>query len=227
MTLSDIIGLKVIAVYENEIVGYVIDAAYSKKSEKITKLFVSDKNEETVKVLETRRIFNVGENFILIPNKTCLILNKPTEKAFSNIINKQVICLDGENYGNINQVVIDKNWNIISVDTKQKSFKIGDVYSAKDVVFVVDKNKERQCCFAPRTKIEKPQIAEIQTVQIEPTTPISLKVQPNGIIGKRLKRDFIVLGNRVLARRNSVITSELVLASKRLNVLPELELLAY
>lgn len=227
MTFSDIVGTKIISIYEQQIVGYVIDAIYNKKSQKITALVISDVNEETTKILKTKHVKSINSDFILIANISVLIFSESDENKCGNLINKQAIGVDGQSYGKVKNIEIGQNYIISKIVCEKDAFFVKDIYGENDVVFVKDKMKKRQPIFAPRTRIVKTKSAISQAVQIEPTTPTPLKVQPNGLLGKRLKRDLIVLGNRILARKNTAVTNELILSAKRLNVLPELELLSY
>lgn len=227
MTFSDIVGLKILSVYDKKILGYVVDALYSKKTQKITDLIVCDDIEETTKILNKQSILTINHDFVLITNSTVLTLAETQKPKCSDIVNKMAICVNGEIFGKIKSIDFDDTFNITSISTEKTEFTIKDIYGIGEIVFLKDKTKTRQRNFAPKKKIEKPPKKLEQIVSVEPTTPISVKVQPNGLIGKRLKRDFIVLGNRILARKNTTITSDLILTAKRLNALKELELLSF
>lgn len=227
MTFSDIVGLKIISVYDKKILGYVVDALYSQKAQKITDIIVSDSLEETTKILNTRNILSINKDFILIANSTVLTLSQTQKPKCGNIVNKILICITGESFGKVKQINIDEKFNIKSIESDNKLFTVKDIYGVGDIVLIKDPTKSRQRSFAPKTNIEKPEKAQTQIVTVEPITPLAVKVQPNGLIGKRLKRDFIVLGNRILARKNTAITNDLILTAKRLNVLHELELLSF
>ncbi len=225
--LSELISAQLISIYDKKNIGYVVDVLYSKNYKKINKLIIADNTEEYTKTLEVKDIYKLGEQFVLVKNDTKLIV---CENNFNlcGLMNKKIIDINGKYYGKINDIEFDENWNIINLKTDTENIELNNLLCVGEYIILNSKNMPKKLSnFAPKNKFKIDSKSNIQNVKISPLTPTPVRVQPNQLIGKRLKRDFIVMGNQILAHRNSVINTNLILMAKRLNVLKELELIAY
>lgn len=233
MNFTKLIGMKVVAAYDGKSEGFISDVVFNKNYTQIKSLVIVNNLEEK-QILNTNKVYKLGEDIILIKNSSAFIVGTLQENK-NGIINKQTYDINGKSLGKITEIIINENWKIDKIITDINEFLPTKIICANDYVIINTENSNLKTKnFAPKHKINKTvtttnlvKIAENNDAfDVKPLTPTQVKVNTSlDLLGKRLERDFVVFGNQVLAPRNTVITSSLLTTAKQMNVLNELYLL--
>ena len=232
MNFTKLIGTQVISAHNGKLEGFVSDVIFSKNYKKLKALLIVNDMEEK-QILKTNYVYKIGEEIVLIKNSSALLVAEP--ENYIGIINKQTIDIEGNNLGRVTEIEIGDKWIVDNIITENSNFLPQKIICVDDfIVLNTNDTHFKPHNFAPKLKIEKVEsTATVEAMQpvyekIEPkpTTPTQVKVNTSlDLLGKRLRRDFIVFGNQILAPRNTVITSSLLSTAKQMNVLNELYLL--
>ncbi|MCL2539968.1 MAG: hypothetical protein FWE53_00840 [Firmicutes bacterium] len=128
--LTDIIGSRVISVYNGKYEGYVTAAAADAGYKKITALRIADEETETIKRLLVRDIFSLNTGIILIRNTSKIIVEAGTESELpASLINKTVLDLDGKTLGLVKDVNLNENYSALSISTETEAVELDKVIS--------------------------------------------------------------------------------------------------
>lgn len=114
--ITEFLGKPVISLLEGNIEGYVKNVVFDKTLKKVKYLVIFEDNEfQDEKMLETSKIFNIGENAIVIKNNSCLELVKQEALPITNHINCKVYTTLGKYVGIIADIEIDDDFATQSV----------------------------------------------------------------------------------------------------------------
>ena len=126
---SDIIGKKVISLYESEFIGTVCNIYYNKKRTKVV-VFEIFNNEETRMFLNVHDIFNIGQA-ISIKSKFNLIPENEFDitSVFKSIVNKHIYSELGNFFGKISDIILTDKFEIQNVIALKNNINIIDEYN--------------------------------------------------------------------------------------------------
>ena len=114
--ITEFLGKPVISLLEGNIEGYVKNVVFDKTLKKVKYLVIFEDNEfQDEKMLETSKIFNIGENAIVIKNNSCLELVKQEALPITNHINCKVYTTLGKYVGIIADIEINNDFATQSV----------------------------------------------------------------------------------------------------------------
>ncbi len=222
MKYTNLIGQKVVSIFDGKIDSYVIDILFSKNG-KISKIILADIENENSKVLEFKNIFCFGKDCIMVKNCEKILVGEFSNK--NPLINKDVFDVTGNFLGKVCEIeIID--YYISKICTESNSFDIKDIISLSGVIVINKNTKFKKHNFSPK----KQNI--LNTKSSQPVTVLSSKIPikvtaHTYLVGKKLFKDLVGYGGTILATKNSIVSSQLLNLAKQHNVLTELSRSVY
>ena len=141
MKLSSIISKKVLNIYSAKIVGTICDALFEKGRVAYLKGF--DENEEEF-VIDTKRLYKVSENVVLIKNSLATTNHTNfAENFFVSILGKEAFSTEGYDAGIVDEIEIDEHFFIKSLHTSKCEIKSEEILLVDGVVVFTKKNEKR------------------------------------------------------------------------------------
>ena len=215
MNYSDLINKKVVSIYNGEIEG-TVDKILFNKNLKLANLIIKTPDEQ-LKTLNAKDIFSYGK-YVVIKNSTKLFVSE--NEPYITFLNKEVVGINGENFGNVLDVNIE-NLKVKEILTQNTKINPQNIISNNNIIIINNGEKQyKKYQFKPKNKISITQNVN-QKVAITSKIPIKV-VSNNSLIGKRLFRDLINNKNIVLARKNTIITNKLLNLAKEQDCLNSL-----
>ena len=218
MKLSELIGKQVFVVYNANFLGTVHDVAFDEKYTKILGLYFFDQ-EENEYYLKKQNIFSIND-YVCIRNTSKIandfLLDKP---------GKNVVGIDGKDYGTLCDMDFDEKYNIVHFITNKEEIEPKLVLSISNCILI---GNAKLSSFKPKSQnqveILKNLNVNIMKMQ-EPEKilmPTKITVNSDILIGKRLSKDIIGKNNELILKQNQVITSKQILIAKQHDKLNEL-----
>ena len=96
MNFTKLIGMTVVSAYDGKSEGFISDVVFNKNYTQIKSLVIVNNLEEK-QILNTNKVYKLGEDIILIKNSSAFIVGTLQENK-NGIINKQTYDINGENY---------------------------------------------------------------------------------------------------------------------------------
>lgn len=221
MNYKDLIGQRVISIYDSKVDSYVIDAIFT-NNKKLSKFVIVDMENENQKLLETQNVFKIGKGGILIRSSNKLII---AEYAYSKnlYMNKEVFDIQGNSLGKISDISLTQNLEIEQFLTTKNSFKPKQIINVDSIIIINTPNSNyKKSNFTPK-KSSVAQTPSMQSVTIHTAkVPIKVLSSNSSLIGKRLFQDLKTAGNVVLARKNSLVTSSVLNLARQNGLMNEL-----
>lgn len=144
--ITDFLGKPVISLYESNVEGYVKNVVFDKYLKKMKYLVLFEDNEfQDEKMIEISKIYNFGENAIIIKNNSALELKKEEVLEIQNHINCKVFTTLGEFIGIISNVEINEKTFIAEniILTNNKKLTPNQFLSFGQDVFILQ-NEDKQ-----------------------------------------------------------------------------------
>lgn len=183
--LTNLIGKQVLSIYENEIIGTVLNAQFSSDYSKVAHLIVLSEDEETVFLLPTSFVFGI-DNYITIKNKSGLIVS--VEPAEPTALFRTATGLSGKSYGKIMEIGLE-NWRtqLFFADTTIEYKKLFS--TSPSIMLINDLDKKTFLFrFAPKKKPVPPVSSQLVTILTENSAGIAM---PKTITAKPVGHDSI------------------------------------
>ena len=170
--LSEIISKPVYSIYEGLFIGTIIDVCINKKTNKIRSFVVLDAEENEKNIIMVNKILNCNNDSIIIRNVSNLILNSVDN---CNVINKMVYSYFGENLGKVKEVLFDKDYNVLSLETdKNISINFKNIFKiGEDVLFYNNSGKTIKISnYRPRIQLDNVESIKVNILNKEESTKI-------------------------------------------------------
>lgn len=222
--LTDIISKPVVSIFECKHVGIVENVLFDKSKKNVGFLIVYNEKDDIEYAINPKAIINFN-NYLLIKNTSEICLKSDLELQLSNLenlINKEVVNLNGENLGNIKEVLLDKKLKINAIETS-KNLTINATYITKieDVVLYSEKKLNIQKYKAKATfkasEIETPILVQ----DIKPKLPIKATINEKLLLN-RVVYNNIYNGSEAIIKSNSIITNSVIETAKKYGKLKDL-----
>lgn len=226
MKLSDIIGKQVFDIYDAKFLGTIHDANFDEKYNKVMGFYFFDQ-EENEFYIKRQNIYSLSD-LVTIKNSTKISSNFVLDKPLSPL-GKIMVGVDGKDYGNLNDIELDENYNIVKfISTKDQLLPSEIMFISSSIV--VGENVKMQS-FRPK----QPKNQEIlnnltvSVMKMEDDIDNKLKLMPSKItvnsdvlLGKKLSKDIIGKNNELILKQNQLITPKQVVIAKQHDKLNEL-----
>lgn len=238
MNISNIISKPVLNLFSGKIEGTVKNTSFDYSLKKVKHLKIFD-NEEEEYLLPTDKILNFENDVVVIKNSEALIpcINSINNQE-NNPINLNVYSTEGENYGKLVDIKINKNFETELFLTDKKSFERKSILNITSNIIIncTDKNirlcdlKPKLCKFE-KTTIENTisilpinqNIISKQTYHISPNpTPQKLLANTNFLIGRKAFKTIYGVNNEIIIKKDNIINTKSIESAKKHNKLCEL-----
>ena len=215
MYYLNFLNKEIISIFDGKICGNIKQGIVNEKG-KLTSFLVEQNNN--IFALSVKDIFAYTFDKVMIKNSTKLIISQATEEQ--KFLNKPVFTIYGKNLGIIKDIVFSKNYIIEKIITNKSEFLFKDIVINENIVIINENSKYKKHHFGPQILITPK--STNQKVMVA-TTKIPIKVMSHGfLIGKKLFKDFVSKDGIIFARKNSIITFNILNIAKNHGLLDEL-----
>lgn len=220
--ISEIISTPVISLYEGEYIGIIYNIIFDYKQKKCNYACVLDEKDNIPHIIRFKDIYKIGSQCVFIKNKSCLNLATNCEKELEtsgNPINLKVYSLDCEYVGTSHDIIVGDNFRIEKIILNNgKILENNEIYNIGKSTIIIGQNDVSIQKLKPITKSIKIQNKEKKVmilsdyIKKENPTPQSNKIITDFrfLIGRVLSQDIIAINGEMIARKNSVITKDIV-----------------
>ena len=246
-TLSTVLGKPVISLYNGQVEGTILNAIFDKKLKKIKYLSIfNDNNEEEIttelRILETKNIYNLGQDAVVIKNNSCLenASNYEPELNIVNPINSIVYTALGTYLGKITDIVFDDNFNVTECAlNNNQSFQIDNLIKFSDGITIIqDKNKKID---VTKFKTKKPAITKTNEVvkilridninnivplhnedNTSPTLPTKVTSSVDFLLGRVITENLYTQSKELIAKKGNIISLKTIENARKFGKIKDL-----
>lgn len=215
--ITEVISKPIYTIYEGEKIGIVNNFLYDYKTQKIKGFFILNDDSENEFFIAKNKIFTLGQDYLLVKNKNSFQISEIKGK---NLINLQVVTLDGENMGEIIELFFDENYIVHSIETnKAIVIPSKSIINIGENIVMIDNSQKKinVSRMKPIQRIFDKDITDIKVSILQEsklaTVPIISKnfneiSNENKVIGNSIKETFkkqLVLPPKILSNPKSII----------------------
>lgn len=217
--ISTEISKKVVSLSSGNIVGYVIDVLFDERIKLIKGYLVADE--------ESEEIFFLSYENVISQSDECFIINEEKDlevyisSLFNNPIGKIVYDEKGLNLGRVRDVYFDKNL-VKKIQTTKCEFPIQYLQKAGNDCVIYGRakvKKKKQVLFEVKPHSPKVCVQDggILTQTESKEFPVKLLAKTDHLIGKRLTQDLLGLNCELIAKKDEIVTKNIVQKAKQHN----------
>ena len=215
--VSSIISSYVVSVFNGQIEGVVSNILFNEK--KRAKWLILSQNDEQFWVLDTSKIYKMGDGAVIIKNSAALNLMESKELEIKNCfspINSIIVSIEGNFLGYIADIELDEKFNIKNfVSRDGQVFNLGNIVNISDSAIITCENekKPKLGSFKEKAKIEIPksnnEIVEIleKTDTILPNRTI---MNYNFLINRKVSKNIVNFNGEIIIKENQIINSKIL-----------------
>ncbi len=217
--ISDIISTPVISLYEGEHIGIIYNIMFDYRQKKCNFACILNENDNIPRLIKFKDIFKIGNDCIFIKNLTCLDLETNCEKEMeenTNPINLKVYNLSCEFLGTSHDIIVDDNFRISQIVLNNgKIIERNDILNIGKSTIIVGSDVSIQK-FKPIVKSIKIQNSPKKVmilsdfINSETNTQNKIITDFRFLIGRILSQDVIALNGEMIARKDSIVTKDIV-----------------
>ena len=217
--ISDIISTPVISLYEGEHIGIIYNIMFDYRQKKCNFACILNENDNILRLIKFKDIFKIGNDCIFIKNLTCLDLETNCEKEMeenTNPINLKVYNLSCEFLGTSHDIIVDDNFRISQIVLNNgKIIERNDILNIGKSTIIVGSDVSIQK-FKPVVKSIKIQNSPKKVmilsdfINFEINTQNKIITDFRFLIGRILSQDVIALNGEMIARKDSIVTKDIV-----------------
>ena len=217
--ISDIISTPVISLYEGEHIGIIYNIMFDYRQKKCNFACILNENDNIPRLIKFKDIFKIGNDCIFIKNLTCLDLETNCEKEMeenTNPINLKVYNLSCEFLGTSHDIIVDDNFRISQIVLNNgKIIERNDILNILKSTIIVRSDVSIQK-FKPVVKSIKIQNSPKKVmilsdfINSETNTQNKIITDFRFLIGRILSQDVIALNGEMIARKDSIVTKDIV-----------------
>ncbi len=236
-TISKLINLPVLSLYEGEMIGNIKELYFDKKLKKLE--YLSIENEEgLILVIQSKNIYNIGKNAVTIKNnnQATLMSNlEPFDEYFAPL-NFKIFSMHGELLGIAKDFGVDEKYEVKSIITEDKHIDTNmQINCSKNAIILYDQDTVKINSFKTKAlnlfKTKKDEKVSIQPIETQNVINISsinndnqVKVVSNTdfLLNRRTTADIFGLNDEIIIKNNSLITKKTVATATKFGKLKEL-----
>lgn len=217
--ISDIISTPVISLYEGEHIGIIYNIMFDYRQKKCSFACILNENDNIPRLIKFKDIFKIGNDCIFIKNLTCLDLETNCEKEMeenTNPINLKVYNLSCEYVGTSHDIIVDDNFRISQIVLNNgKIIERNDILNIGKSTIIIGNDVSIQK-FKPVVKSIKIQNTPKKVmilsdfIKNEATPQNKIITDFRFLIGRILSQDVIALNGEMIARKDSIVTKDIV-----------------
>lgn len=235
VNLSRLISLPVISIYEVTFEGIVENVLINTTTKKVEWLVIYDEENDLKKVISFNKIYTINDSGISIKNSSCIHLYESVELQLSssfNPINSYVFSLNDENLGKVKDVQIN-NGRLENLVLENNLIPCSMLLSFNNKVTVVKQKINQRLSNFQKKKVSflkiddqtteyKVNILDNEEEQIY--IPKKAVVNYNFLINRITTKDILTSSGEVIAKKDSIITLNLIDIVRKNGKLKELTL---
>lgn len=227
--LSKLISSPLISLYESEHLGIIFDILFDYRQKKGIYAIVINEKDNIPKIIKLSDIYTIGNDCVFVKNKSSIQLKNNFDKELENLgnpLNLNTYNLIGENMGISKEIILNKNFEIDKIHlNNNKEISRGEIFNIGNSAILIDKKQVSPNKFKPRQQIIKTSNNEEKVIIL--SNPIEEKNKaPSAInkeqqntkiltdfrflIGRTLNKDIIAINGEMIARKNSLITKDII-----------------
>ncbi len=222
MNLSDIIGKKVVSMYDLKCCGTVTNILLDSKSKRAKYAIIveEDDNENITWVLNMRDIFNIFED-VSIKNISTLRLKSEMDLellGYHNPLCNEAYDTLGRHMGVVTDLVLDESHKVTTFSTSVGNFTAQDVVCFNSNILLIKNEAKKYSSFAPRKSLPTKTIDTPEVVTIQPVLPSILApntypnryVDKSTLLGRTVTRVVADSSGFVIARPNQMVNDTII-----------------
>jgi len=225
--LSSLISKKVIAAYDGEYVGYVVNVCVDHATQKLTGFLICDEETENVNFIDLKNIVSVSE-FVIIKSIDMLEFGEMVESY--NPVGKLVLTLDGDSLGIVKDAQIEdkKITKLITTMCEINAKNIIDFagkylfFTEKKIKKNIKKNNFSKNKYENKVEIQDTNNNQTKKQKKSCQVPFKSTISFSDLIGKIAINDVFGMNNEIIIRKDQIITEKIIKKAKnhnKLNVL--------
>ena len=234
--ISEIISMPVISLYEGEYLGLIFNLLFDYKQKKCTYAVLINEDDNIPKLIKTSNIFSIGNDCIFIKNNSEIDLECNCQRelySHLNPINLAIYNTNGNYMGVCSDITINDKFEIKTLIYNDTEIEINKLFNvSKNAILLSDKNESFRK-YKPKHQIIKTNNKDEKVVILSNTnvskTTQALEAQSNKIltdyrflIGRTLQQDIIAHNGEIIAKKDSIVTKEIVNKSSYFGKLVEI-----
>ena len=220
MKVSELIGKRVVGLYEGETLATILRPALSSDFKKLKGFVIFDSDENEL-FISSACIFSAGD-CVTVKNASKL---SPYLEEGESVIGKNIFSTDGSMFGSIIDLEFNEDYKITAIQTDKErleDYKL--LVCAKDIIFSQDKNITCSS-LKPKIKNYKNELLEgikVKTqslVVLENKMPLKFNGNTKLLIGRKVKNDIIGKNFELIAKKDQIINEKIIENAKTHNKL--------
>ena len=224
LKLTDIISKPVVSIFECKHIGIIENVLFDKSKKNVKFLIIYNEKDDIEYAINPKSIINF-DNYFLIKNTSVLCLKSDLDlqlNNFENLINKNVVNVNGESLGNVKEILIDQKFKLNSIETtKNLIISVNHILKIEDIV-LYSENKINIQKYKTKITFKNNEIEVPILVQdIKPKLPIKATINEKLLLN-RVVYNNIYNGSEAIIKSNSIITNSVIETAKKYGKLKEL-----
>ena len=218
LKVSNIISSYVVSVYNGQIEGVVSNILFNEK--KRAKYLIISQNDEQFLVLDTAKIYKIGDGAVIVKNSNALDLMASKELEIKNCfspINSIVVSLNGNFLGYVSDIELDEKLNMKNFVVREgEVINLNNIINISDSAIIIstDEKKPKLGNFKEKSKIEISlnNSNEIVSILEKPDTilPNRTVTNYNFLINRKVSKNILNFNGEVIIKENQIITSKIL-----------------
>lgn len=221
--ISDIISTPVISLYEGDYIGIIYNIMFDYKQKKCNYACIINDEDSIPHLIKFKDIFKIGKSCIYIKNKSVLNLELNCDKEIegnANPLNLKVFDLECNYLGTSHDIIIDENYYLSKIILNNgKEINKDDIFNIGKSAIIIGNSKISIQKLKPLQKVIKQEKSEqkvvilsdfIEQSNLEKTQNNKIITDFRFLIGRILNKDILALNGELIAKKNSVITKDLI-----------------
>lgn len=232
--VSELISTPIISIYESQNQGIIYNVLFDTKK-RVAKYFsILNEADGIKKILKISDVYKIGKECIFIKNTSSLQLQNNFDRElgdFVNPINLKVYTMDGTSLGCSADVITDEKLNIVSIVLNDgKEIPSSKIFNIGTSIILISDKTNKISNFKPKNTIKINKANETKVVMLdtnennEPESPVLNKTNVidtnfsvnkiitdyRFLIGRILSKDIVAINGEIIARKNAIITNDIV-----------------
>lgn len=247
MKFSELIGKKVVSLYDKCVSGVTIGAIFNQNFSKVKYLVVEDNREDAMfdeLYLDVKNLYSASGDVIVIKNNFALVSVKQIDDA--SPIGLEVFTTLGASYGKVTDLILDEKFSVVNFVTSEKEIKFDCVAGVSAGVMIVQDEKQDKKIdlskFKHKTQHIVSDVAKDKILQavilpiynaedekednVERVKKVQLVEQKmansNHLLGRVATQNIIASNGEVVCRAGAIVTNDVIMRATSYSKLREL-----
>lgn len=230
--ISVLVGKPIVSIFEGKMIGYVKNVIFDDKINKIDWIEFFDEENENEFVISAKDVYAI-DDIITIKNNDCVIPKNIVALEEKNPINFSVVSVDGKNVGKIIDIELDDKLKIdcFVINNNSKILPNQMLNIGKNIAVLQPEKTTKISHYKPNTKIFTKNVKTNNLVTIENKSfnqnkiTVPKKILTDNfsfLIGRKLDKNIYTDNKQLIAKKHSIITSQIIDVASKNGKLKEL-----